>query len=251
MTPEQVELLRVLLAQIAMEPREYAPITGERAFDDALINEFIFSMLLWEASLSRARTAFEALARGMVDYNELRVSLVEEIVGLIGADYPMAGERALRLRSGLSGIFAREHAVSLASLRDQAKRDARGYLASLSGVPAFVAARVALVGFGTHALPADTRTVAVLASLGILPADLDPERAAGSLEHALRAGEAWSAHIGLELWMDANPSVVAAAQNAVKPRAKSRGGRASGDRSKDRRRSPESGAPSAQSSEEA
>lgn len=206
MTSEQVEMLRSLVAHLPPAVLPPPPPVSE-GFHDPLVNEFVFSMLLWESSLSRAREAMVALVGGMVDYNELRVSLPEEIVSLIGDAYPRGLERALRVRAALNGIYGREYAVTLTGLSDQAKREVRAYLASLEGVPAFVAARMALIGFGAHAFPVDGRVIGFLSSRRILPVGIEAEAAAGSLEHALHAGEILPAHLAIEQWLDADPTL--------------------------------------------
>lgn len=208
MTPEQADTLRIMLAGL---PTPDAPSPSARAGSDAfaepLVIDFVYAFLVWQASLREASSALNRILGGVVDCNELRVCLAEDIVNLIGPEYPLAEERAMRLRAALNQIYAREHAVTLVGLGDQAKREARAYLSSLEGVPGFVASRMALLHCGAHAFPTDRRVVHVLTTWRVLPEGIADEAAAGSIEHALRIGEVLPWYTALEHWLDGRPDL--------------------------------------------
>src|SRR6185295_6840714 len=46
---------------------------------DALVHQLLFSMLLWEASTGQARSAIKRVRDSVVDYNELRVCVPDEV----------------------------------------------------------------------------------------------------------------------------------------------------------------------------
>ena len=136
-TINHADQLQALLSRLKKQfsPEPPAPI------EDPL-EQLVSSLLLWESTASKAEAARRRLIAAVVDINELRVCLPEEIVALLGERYPRGEERALRLRAALNDIYVREHAVSLEHLKKMNKRDARQYLESLEGVPQYVAARV-------------------------------------------------------------------------------------------------------------
>lgn len=187
------------------EPQDEPWLPASLAAHDPLVGQFIFSFLLWESSPSRAAASFERLTASMIDTNELRVSLPDEIAAAAGDESPLALERATRLRSSLNDLYRRHHAVTLEPLAGMGKRDARQSLYSLDGVPPFVAARVTLLCLGGHAFPLDRRLHRVLESECALPAGLGVDEAIGWLERTFRTGEALPAYITLEAWMDARP----------------------------------------------
>jgi hypothetical protein len=141
----------------------------------------------------------------MVDYNEMRVALVDELAGVLGERYPRAMERSARLRSSLNDLYKREHAVTLERVAGMPKRDARTFLESLEGMPPFVAARMILLSMGGHAFPLDERTHKALQEEGAVPADLMLADAAGWLERQFRAGEATEPYLLIEEWMNDRP----------------------------------------------
>lgn len=189
---------------------------------DGPLHELVYSFLLWEASHELAGGAVAALLDAFVDYNELRICYPEELVPAIGAKYPRAEERCARLHASLHDIFLRENGVTLARLRDQGKRDARAYLASIGGVPGFVAARVAAVSLGAHAFPVDGRLAAILVDAGVAEPDAGHDEIASRLERLLRAGESLPAYLLLE-------AEACSAKPKTKPRrAKTTRGKATG-----------------------
>jgi hypothetical protein len=170
---------------------------------DPLLWQFVFSFLAWEAATSKASNATRKLHASVVDYNELRVCLNEELAGMIGDRYPRALERVTRLRSALNDLYRREHAVTLAKLAEMPKRDARTHLDSLDGTPPFVSARMLLLSLGGHAFPLDHRIHQALLAEDAAPANFD--EAAAWLERQFRVGEAAPAYALIEAWMNDRP----------------------------------------------
>ena len=172
---------------------------------DRLLWQFVFSFLAWESTVARAGAASKRLHAAVVDYNEMRVALTDELACLIGERYPRAEERAARLRSALNDVYKREHGVSLNRIAEMPKRDARLYLESLEGTPSYVSGRMLLLSLGGHAFPLDDRLQRALLDEGAVPADLSLADASGWLERQFRAGEAAEAYLLLEGWMNDKP----------------------------------------------
>jgi hypothetical protein len=173
---------------------------------DRLLWQLIYAFLVWEASTSKAAAATRRLHAAVVDYNEMRVCLADELMGIIGERYPRAQERVQRLRASLNDLYRREHAVTLAKAAELPKRDGRAYMESLEGMPRFVAARMSLLAFGGHAFPLDERLHQALLEEGALPAELSVDDASGWMERHFRAGEAAEPYLLLELWMNDRPA---------------------------------------------
>ncbi len=175
---------------------------GGNTLGDPLLRELMRGFLAWECASSRAEPALLALDAAFVDLNELRVSLVDEIVAVIGRNYPRANERCSRLRGALNDIYRREHAVRLSQLQDKNKRDARAYLEELAETPGYVKARVFLLGLGGHAIPVDERLTEKLIGAGIVEEGAGAESAAGIIEKLVKAGDGLEAHRLLQAWAD-------------------------------------------------
>jgi len=182
------------------------PVVGAPATDADPVREPVYSLLLWEAGTTKATAAAKRLAEGVVDVNELRSCLEDEIVRLIGPRYPRAAERAARLRASLHQIYRDGNTVSLARLESMSKREARAYLEGIEGVPSFVSARVLLVNLGGHAFPLDRRLHRLLADEGAIEADPFSEGAGAWVERQIRAGEALDAYLALEQLAESSPA---------------------------------------------
>lgn len=196
------QLLKKLKPKADGEPEAARPAPSPPEWADPLVDELIFSFLSWDAGLAPARNAIRKLHEAVVDYNELRVFLPDELAQHIGARYPRAAERAQRLRASLADLYKREHAVTLRHLADAPKRDARLYLESLEGMPHYVAARVILIGLGGHAIPVDERILDILVAESITDENSTPEAASAWLERHVRAADALSTYLLLQALAD-------------------------------------------------
>jgi len=174
------------------------------AFDPAepLLAHFVKAFLVWESTTPRALQAVKRLESALVDFNELRACMPDEIVRIIGERYPRAAERALRLRTALNILYSRAHRVTLEHLAGTPQNEAREYLDKLDGVPPFVAARVCLLGLAHHAAPVDSRIHRRLIEAKVCPAEASPEFAAAQLERHARDGELPEVYALLQAWAD-------------------------------------------------
>lgn len=213
--------LEKLLDRVALTPDDVSACQWTDPVLDAdqpLLNELLRSFLVWESGVTRARLAAARLASHVVDFNDLRVCLPEDLEALLKPD-PHAAERAQRLRAALTDLVRRTHAASLEHLGSMGKRESSAYLASLEGVPQFVAARVGLLALGIHAMPMDRRIHARLVSAGAVPDSTSPDDAGDMIERRVKAGELLGAYLGLQAWADEQPDEEAAAPRKKKSKA--------------------------------
>jgi len=189
------------LARLLKSLPSVTPVTFPDADDPVAV--LVQSWLLWETTTARAIPAYQALRERFVDFNDLRVSMSDEIVDALPSRYPAAAERAERLRATLRGIYLREHAVSLESVRDQGKRDARKYVESLEGVVPYVSARLVLLAFGTHVIPVDGALLARLREEDVVDENATDSDASGVLTRAVKAGDGEAVHASLQAWVEA------------------------------------------------
>jgi hypothetical protein len=207
--PDPAKKLASLIKKLRSEhpePCTDAGSEGRPEGADPLAWQLVFAFLAWEASTQKAGAACKRLHAAVVDYNEMRVCLADELMHLIGDRYPRGHERVQRLRSSLNDLYRREHSVTLQRLVDLPKRDARAYLDSLDGMPPYVAARMTLLAFGGHAFPVDERIYLTLLEEGAAPEDLTVEDASGWLERQFRAGEVLEPYLLLESWLNDRPA---------------------------------------------
>lgn len=191
----------------SVKPLDREPLTALLPdHGDAVVHELVYSLLIWEATPSQALNALKRLFDGVVDYNELRICMADEIAALLGPRYPLVEERAERLKAALHHVYNLEHEVTLARLNDLSKRDAKAYLEGLEGVPPFVVARVILIALGGHAAPIDHRLRDQLVAAKAADDSLDAATITSQLERHVRANESLEFFAKLEAWRDAAPT---------------------------------------------
>lgn len=170
--------------------------------EDDPVATLVLSFLMWEATTEQAVAAYQRVKDSIVDYNDLRVSMPHEVMEWLGEDYPLAADRAQRLRAVLRHIYLREHMVSLEVLTRMGKRDARKYLDSLEGIVPYVAARVMLLSFGTHAIPADQRLCDHLIEVGAADPSVEVPALGVWLSRQIKAENGVAAYFALQAWSD-------------------------------------------------
>lgn len=166
------------------------------------IATLVMSFLLWESSMDKAQAAYERIVESVVDFNDLRVSMPHETVEMIGPRYPLALNRAQRLRAALRNIYLREHAVSLDKPAAAGKRDLKKYIESLEGMVPYVANRALLLCFETHGMPVDEQLRTALIEAEVADASVEVPELALWLASQVRAGDAVAVHASLQSWMD-------------------------------------------------
>lgn len=162
----------------------------------------VYSFLLWESTPKHAAAGINHLGDSIIDLNDLRVAMPAEIVEITSMRDGLALERAERLRATLNDIYRREHIVTLARLESISKREVRDYLDGLEGMPAFVSARMTLLGFGGHAVPLDAKLQKLLTNEGVFPSGTPLAEAEHWLERQIRATDAVDIALLLEGWRD-------------------------------------------------
>lgn len=214
---------RGVAVTLAPEIASATPVEGDDVFHgDLLLAEYVYSFLLWGSTTGKATAVLARIRAAVVDINELRVSLVDEIASEFGRACPQADERAVRLKAALNDLFNREHRVRMDQWSALGKKAALGAIGGLAQTPRFVAARTALVGLGTHAMPVDARILSVLIDAKVLSADVDEDAAADAIERMVPVGELREAYALLQGAADAHEMVISkpaktAGKSAAKP----------------------------------
>jgi hypothetical protein len=182
-----------ILKKARSRPREWPDA-------DNPVAVLVLSFLLWESTPAKALAAYKRVVEHVVDFNDLRVSLPHETMARLGERYPLAQERAHRLRASLNDLYNREHAVSLDRLRHLGKKEVKRYLDSLEGITPYVSSRLALLSFDVHGIPADESLRAALIGAGAADPALDLVELGHWLTRHVRAGDGAAAHATLQDW---------------------------------------------------
>ncbi|MHC4832579.1 MAG: tetratricopeptide repeat protein, partial [Planctomycetota bacterium] len=180
------------------------PIWSEESAGDP-VALFVHSILAWEAPLATADAAFEKLSKQLVDWNDLRVCLVDETMEIVGPRYPNAFRRLLLLRTSLTAIYKKHHEVDLRHLGSSGKREARAYMEALPEVPSFVAHRTLLVGFRHNVMPMDARLLVKLQQAGVVDPEASESAVATWIAKELPNDALVEAHFALHAFADSTP----------------------------------------------
>jgi endonuclease III len=193
---QSAKVLSTLLRKLG-RPREPLPLE-----DGDPVSVMVMSFLMWDATTTRAATAFKRLRERVVDFNDLRVSMPHEMVEWIGPRFPQAAERCQRLRAALRHTYEREHSVNLDRLGDMGRREIKSYLRSLDGIVPYVADRVTLLCFDSHCVPVDTRLHRSLLKVGVGDETVEISDMASWLARQVKAADAVVTHRALQTWSD-------------------------------------------------
>jgi endonuclease III len=142
-------------------------------------------------SESAAQKAIREIKSAFVDWNDLRVSRVEEIVEALGEDTAASRAAALALTSALRGVFDEYHRISLLALKKLGKRPARQGLEKLEGASRFVVNYCLLTSLQAHAIPLTDQMVEYLRRNGVIAPNADHQDIEGFLTRQIAAKNAY------------------------------------------------------------
>ncbi|MEN6336764.1 MAG: hypothetical protein ABFE01_21115 [Phycisphaerales bacterium] len=148
----------------------------------------IISERLSETAATRALREVRA---SFVDWNDLRVSRVEEIAEAMGGNVTSCRAAAASLTAALRGIFDEHHKISLAVLKKLGKRPAKEGLEKLDGVSRFVINYCMLTSMQAHAVPLTQDMIEYLRNNGVISPDADEEDIEGFLTRQVAAKDAY------------------------------------------------------------
>jgi len=168
---------------------------------------------------SEASALWSRVHGHFVDLNDLRVSRAEEIMEALGLHNEAGRHMATALPQALDWIFQKYDMVSLSSLLEEGKRQARKELEAIARTTRFVVNYCFLVGLGGHAIPLTAGMKDYLRHNALVQPEATDEDIEGFLERQVGASEAFEFY-----WLLRRESEAA----KKKPSAPSRNDKAAG-----------------------
>ena len=178
------------LQKLYRELKKLHPKVEKTTYEDpaeALICGII-SEKLSENATSRA---LREIRSSFVDWNDLRVSRIEEIAEAMGGNNTSCRAAAMSLTAALRGIFNEHHKISLAILKKLGKRPAKEGLEKIDGVSRFVINYCMLTSMQAHAVPLTQDMIDYLRNNGVISPDADEEDIEGFLTRQVAAKDAY------------------------------------------------------------
>jgi endonuclease-3 len=182
------------------------PLPPSEPSERSVLEELLYAICREGTTPEDADRGFERLRKTFVDWNEIRVSTVQEVADVL-RPLPQAGPRAGWIIGVLQAVFELNYAFDLGDmekkgLKHAAKQisryfnakdlDAKGLkqaakqISRFKQVNDFAVAWVVQRSLGGHAIPLDGPTVRVLQRLGVMDEDVDLEdleSLRGGIEH--------------------------------------------------------------------
>lgn len=157
--------------------------------DRDVLHTLLFGITLENASQDAAEAALANLIAGYHDLNEIRVSSVTELEGLLTA-VPQSDWKALRIREALQFTFEKYYNFDLEPLRRKTMDIAEKQLAKVGYLTPFARNYVLQHSLGSHVVPVDDATRIVIQWLGLAAPETDNDSAAEEVKSALRKPDA-------------------------------------------------------------
>ncbi|MCP4454243.1 MAG: hypothetical protein GY809_22510 [Planctomycetes bacterium] len=167
------EKIKKLHRSLKRTAKKVTPVT----YDDP-VEAIIYGILSEKVTERQAQTAWKRCQKHFVDLNDLRVARPDEIYDLFGKETEEIREVGLTLAKVLFAVFDKHHEMTLASLHDMGKRQARQELEELNGMSRYVLGYCMLTGLGGHAIPVTDRMVQYLQAFELV----DPKADAATIE---------------------------------------------------------------------
>jgi endonuclease III len=162
--------------------QHYEPIKPDA--DRPLLQQMLFACCLENAPYSTAEKVYERLSRQFFDWNEVRVSTVNELSEVM-KDLPDQTAAASNLKRILQGVFESTYSFELEQLKKQNLGQGIKRLQGLEGVTSFVLAYAIQISLGGHSIPLDRGALELLGILGIASANEVESGNVAGLERAI------------------------------------------------------------------
>ena len=164
--------------------------TERVAYEDPL-EALIYGIVSEQVRDSAARTTMTGIRETFIDWNDLRVSRVEEIVEVFGEDSPAVRSTGASLTMALRAVFDTYHTLSLQGLKKMGKRPAKQVLEKLQGASRFCVNYCMLTSLQAHAIPLTGAMVDYLRQNEIVDPQAEEEDIEGFLGRQVAAKDGY------------------------------------------------------------
>ncbi len=178
------------LHKLYRELKRVHPKVEKPTYEDPA-EALICGIISEKMSESATCKALREIRAAFVDWNDLRVSRIEEIVEAMGSNASSSRDAALALTAALRGIYDEHHKISLAVLKKLGKRPAKQGLEKLQGASRFVINYCMLTSMEAHAVPLTENMIAYLRRNEIIAPNAEEEDIEGFLTRQVSAKDAY------------------------------------------------------------
>jgi endonuclease III len=166
------------------------PKAEKVSYDDP-IEALIHGIVSERISETATQRAMKGFRDTFVDWNDLRVSRVEEIVEVLHEDTAASRATAFALTTALRAVFDEYHTLSLQNLKKIGKRPAKQALEQLDGMDAYVVGYCMLTSLQGHAIPLTGQMADYLKQHEVVDPEADEPDIEGFLTRQIAAKNAY------------------------------------------------------------
>ncbi len=151
----------------------------------SILESVVYAIAHEDSTRDQANQALSRFKDDFFDWNEVRVSTLEEIQGVL-AGIPDTESRAFRIRRFLRQLFEKTYGFSLDALAKKPQKEALKALEEYEALASdYVAATVTRLALAGHAIPVDAPALRALRRLGVADEEADIPSLRGVLERAV------------------------------------------------------------------
>jgi endonuclease III len=149
----------------------------------SVLEHLLYAVVREGTTHEKADKAFQNLKEKFVDWNEVRVSTVQELCDAMGP-LPEVATRAQRLIGILQEWFELTYSFDMEEVAKKGLKEGAKKISRLNDADDYSVAWVMQNGLGGHAIPLDGPSIRVLRRLGVLDGESESlESLRGTIEH--------------------------------------------------------------------
>jgi endonuclease III len=159
---------------------------------DDLVEAMVFASLCQDCSESAAKAALRKIQSHFVDFNDLRVARVDEIVEIIGSEMTNADKTAAKVISMLNAIFQKYDSLITENMVGAGKKGLKEVIEKMNGIPDFVKNFVYLTLLNSHAVPLTDKMIEYLKTYNLVDPEWDNSQIIAFMEKQVSASDAYT-----------------------------------------------------------
>jgi endonuclease III len=168
------------------------PRPKDRDFEtlpESVTELLILGILATNETYARAKQALKCLEKGMVDFNEMRVTPTVELAQMLEDFVSDPSRASSELVRTLNAVFMRFDTLELSELKERNKNELLKLFEHVPGCPEHAKAVMLQFGFDIPTMPLDDRMLDYLVSARAMPPEVDLATAKAFIERQLKAAE--------------------------------------------------------------
>ncbi len=168
---------------------EYAK--PSKLIHDLVIDAVICGIITEHLDEKSFKAVFKRFKESFFDWNDLRVSLTEEVTDAVGKNNPESSKIVFALSMSLNAIFHQYNCVDLEELKKTGKRSAKQELGKINGLTDFAVDYVMLTALAGHAIPLTKKMLEYLKTNEFVHPNADEKEISGFLIRQIPAAKGY------------------------------------------------------------